>query len=1354
MSKFSIIPSGGGTALYSGCPSFTGTYMKPGMLEFREVCSPTPIDWSVGDYVEYTRTGLTYRLYSTPQVKKQARSTEYGGAFVYQNVQLYDDSKQLDICPFRDLVKGDNRIHFSTQPSISTFEGVDGIAKRIQACLDDMYPGTWYVRLATTAMGASQDLVDLMAEAREFTVSGVSLLGALDKVYEVWPDVGWVFSHERVTIDGSSVWRNVLTIGGAGLSSTASYQYGKGNGLKSITRIVANSDEIATRIFAYGSSRNMLPRWYNSQTIKDADSVDIQNLMLPIDPVGTQGQAGYYPGWGKTLDDGTLKPDAAKAFLDASDAIMAKLGLRPKTYYFDGTGDLPEIYPTVREMTIKEVRDSKSSPSDPYYPSTTVYTDEDERVDTVLSAPTSFDSGLPGETSGVANLESDTLLISANNTFTQLAGLTYYPFYHYQGEWSPGSNGTLDISAVLNLDGYVQMDGIESVKVSISVRKPSYQGGEIIGREYELSPDTDNLVSLSGIELGAEKIRIENVTYTVLVELAVSNAAQLTDKTGTYSISGGITLALENYRKKTFKVGIRQIGFDIGEQANLGEGKTIAMRSGKCAGRSFVIKNCSYVSSTDSWELEIIRSNDESLSQWFPNTDYPISEDDEFVLLDIAMPDEYILVAERRLLKAAQELLADVSVERWQYTPEIDAKFMVENNRAILPAQNMVLSDANVVENTTVSILIDTVTINEGEAAIPTYKVTLRDRKKKTFTEAKGADSKSSNPVTNYSKESSNYGGDSYFTLDANGNVTLKPAYQNLWVPGWLAAGGVDDGGGGGGGGGLITSVKGIADLGTPIVTESLTETFSSKAIESIYEAVVALQQSTPNVSLTNGSTYSTLAVNGVSADFYTKAQVDSALANIDLSDYVTNTALATTLASYVTQSALTTTLADYATKAELAEVNTLVDITTQQDGKLKFEWLNEDEVIVDLNHEHSNYVTVTTTINGVDLSTNRMFYVGKTAIQGVSQSQALQGILSVKETSASSLFEWEASTGAWRFHGNLYADGWVAAGGVGSSGGGGGGVSSFYDLPEIGISSSSTILAGQVLTYNGTAWVNDNLGVSVSNTIPDGTTGYTRVATITINGVSVNINAPADGGGGGGGGTETDPIFSASAAFGITSNDITAWNGKLSGVMMNGSTITPTSGVVNLGTVLTAVPDLSGTYVTLTGVQTISGAKTFSSNLSLNAELLVNSISTVIQDTTNHSALFNYGGRTSQAFNAYGTVINLRAYNASEQANILSVQTDRITVGSQLIPNYQTGINLGGSSSNQRWSTIYGVNANLTGNLVMSSASYIDIGPVRIVYDSVSKAIHITKADSNDNNEYGLYCEGFIASGGVQATS
>lgn len=63
---------------------------------------------------------------------------------------------------------------------------------------------------------------------------------------------------------------------------------------------------------------------------------------------------------------------------------------------------------------------------------------------------------------------------------------------------------------------------------------------------------------------------------------------------------------------------------------------------------------------------------------------------------------------------------------------------------------------------------------------------------------------------------------------------------------------------------------------------------------------------------------------------------------------------------------------------------------------------------------------------------------------------------------------------------------------------------------------------------------------------------------------------------------TETDPVFAASAAHGITSSDISNWNSKTSnigtitGINMNGAS-KGTSGVVDLGTVITAHQDISG---------------------------------------------------------------------------------------------------------------------------------------------------------------------------------
>lgn len=870
MARFTIY-SPTGTALYTGTPSFTGQYMKPGLLEFREVSVPTLLALEPGCYVNYDRTGYRYRIYTVPQIKKQARRATYGGAFVFQGVQLYDASKQLEYCPFRDLVKGDNRIHFSTQPSISTFEGVDGLARRFEACLRDQYDvegvQSWAVRIATPERdGVDSALYEMMLEPREFTVSGMNILECLDKVYEIWPDVGWVYKVEN-GID-------TIVIGGGGINANSgTYAYGKGRGLTSLTRVAANAEEIANRIFAYGSNQNMLPRWYNSQQIKDAESVDIQNLMLPI------GQVGTYPGWGLTDD----LPDAAKAFVENA-ASIAKNGLRPATVYFDGSGEYPAIYPSIRETTIGMVRTAIGDPTAKYYPSTAIYDDADARIDQVLTAPAVFDSGKAGE-DGKAAVKTDSESVSdtASGSVPEAAPpfqkLYFNPFYSKTVEIDGAGDYTLKLNVpatgTATLTGALGYLGICIRAYRINGDSTETLVGERETKMEQSSTDaTAWAFKTAGLTVSREAVSTgQSVRFEARVVIAKTSQGA-----GAYTIAltGNASYSVAFFRAKTFTISIRQVGFDINEQAALGDGKTIAMRSGKCAGRSFAINDVQYDSATDSWMLECWRSEDESLSQWFPNTDYPVEADDEFVLLDIAMPETYIGMAEVKLLRAAEELLADTAVERWQYTPEIDAKYMIENNRVIRAGDFMVLIDNDLIDGSggggepgelvyfqhsgggyfltkngekiafvddagAVRIIVDTIVINEGEAAIPTYKVTLRDRKKKTWTTSESAPTSSSKSVGNTREaeaaqyiDLSNYvttemfeslssrvatlEAESFFMLDTDGNVTLKAAYQNLWVPGWLAAGGVGSGGGGGGGGSstlaelLDVSLSGLAN--------------------------------------------------------------------------------------------------------------------------------------------------------------------------------------------------------------------------------------------------------------------------------------------------------------------------------------------------------------------------------------------------------------------------------------------------------------------------------------------------------------------------------------------------------------
>ena len=563
MARFKILSADGSKVRFEGCPKYVGAYLKPSHLEFSQVSSPTPIDWQVGDYVDYYRTGLRYRLFSIPQATKNARKMSYGSAFVYENVQLFSATKELEIALFRDLVPNDNGIHFSTAPDVSTFENVAGVARRIQACMDDAFPNRWIIAVADVQ---DNDIRNLMAETREFSVSNGSCLSALEQIYNTWKNIGW--SHTYDAYSG----KDIITIGATSVrtagNTTEVFAYGKRQGLSSIKKADANKDGFATRLYVYGSERNIQTRYYNGLSIHNADSVDIRHLMIP---------PKY---WGTT--DGL--PDARKAYLQASDAIVSKYGLIPRTIYFDG-GENEEIYPSIKGMKAIELNalmiESGFGDSE-YLPDPT-----EERIDKAVSA-----SG-----------------------------------------WGDGSK-----------------------------------------EDTEEFPD--------------------------------------------------------------FTMTIQQVGFNIAEQGKLtAEGHaTISMVSGACAGREFKVKVFTY-DRNDRPVLHLEKFWDDSVGMAYPNNLYPINAGDEFVILDIPMPDFYITYAQEKLYKKGQQMLADYTKVSAFYEPSIDPIMVEEKGARLREGMFMQIKDEDIVDgsNNVDYVLIDTINIDES-GILPTYNVTLREQKRSATT--------------------------------------------------------------------------------------------------------------------------------------------------------------------------------------------------------------------------------------------------------------------------------------------------------------------------------------------------------------------------------------------------------------------------------------------------------------------------------------------------------------------------------------------------------------------------------------------------------------------------------------------
>lgn len=277
--------------------------------------SPEPISFAIGDYIIYR--GERFEINYDPGKIKSAPQFTKGDAFKYENVKFNSLSDELTRCDFLDVVLGDNQLHFTGLPKFSFYGGVQDLANRIQANLDRAYPNQWTVVVSPE-------------------YSGTKELNVSVDTQKVWDALSILVNDFETyfTIKGRTI-----TIGAAGVPAGHLFKYGKGNGLYEIEQNAEADQAIVTRLRAYGSTRNLPHRYYNSLTGADGqklipDNMAVQNLMLPSFPYTTQDP-----------------------YIDS--ANKAALGIREGTVFFDGSQEgLEEIYPSIEGMTAQQLHDA------------------------------------------------------------------------------------------------------------------------------------------------------------------------------------------------------------------------------------------------------------------------------------------------------------------------------------------------------------------------------------------------------------------------------------------------------------------------------------------------------------------------------------------------------------------------------------------------------------------------------------------------------------------------------------------------------------------------------------------------------------------------------------------------------------------------------------------------------------------------------------------------------------------------------------------------------------------------------------------------------------------------------------
>ena len=685
----------------------TGRFMEVACIDCT-VKSATPITFEIGDYVIYDYNSLKYSLYDVPTPKKQARSGSYGEAFIYE-LKFKADTEQLDICPFLDLVANDNGLHYTSLPSFSTFENVYGIVARLQANMDYLYPNKWRFNVASTT---DAELSEALSEMKEFSISGESCFEGLKKIYDTW-GVSYIHTFENGT--------NVITLGKSA-GTTSLFRYGKGQGLRTIKKNIQNADQLCTRAYVYGSTRNIPARWYNNNGyIGEAQYAP--NLMIPP----SKWKGGVPQG----------------AYIDAifnGENRIEKYGLRIKTLSYDGSdSNKDEIYPSVEKVTAKNIRDAKIELNEKTNVPSSRYADA-ERMDEVLIGVGSMDDGISTEPGYVLYSDVKSVIVEPQEETMEIAeyiGETKYdlisftkllPLCSFQitkfAQYKP--------KEIYDFIRFEKNDLESTISVKLYLKRPS-------GDFVELK---DSLVFTNKLE---ESLRISNLnwdisdelgTYTLVAEIVVGWSEdyvipQIGEKvTLKYTVDHNVIELARGERKlpSSFSIHIKQIGFDINNcTPSNGAVKTISFKSGLCAGRSFSITSCEYDEDYDSWKLTCQRNEDSSVSQRFPNSIFPVLAGDQFVLLNINMPELYVHTAMQRLYDTAVSDLKHLSLPQYLIEPEIDNIQMLRSPQVLKEGMYMPIEDEDLGLNE--EILIDSVTITDKEKEHRKFEVVLRNDK-------------------------------------------------------------------------------------------------------------------------------------------------------------------------------------------------------------------------------------------------------------------------------------------------------------------------------------------------------------------------------------------------------------------------------------------------------------------------------------------------------------------------------------------------------------------------------------------------------------------------------------------------
>lgn len=183
-----------------------------------------------------------------------------------------------------------------------------------------------------------------------------------------------------------------------------------------------------------------------------------------------------------------------------------------------------------------------------------------------------------------------------------------------------------------------------------------------------------------------------------------------------------------NPEQSYFNVWIKDIGFNINEYLTPTTA-IFSVKDGRLGGYEFEITNCVTDTSVEGakYRLTLNRNQDDNFI--IPDAIINMQPGDHFVLLEIYMPEVYVLMAEQRLLNKAKEYLGKYDHAQTTYAISIDELFLAKNL-----ALGEIIQEGNLLHivdkglGIDQNIIIQSLSIQYSADEVPVYDITLSDQ--------------------------------------------------------------------------------------------------------------------------------------------------------------------------------------------------------------------------------------------------------------------------------------------------------------------------------------------------------------------------------------------------------------------------------------------------------------------------------------------------------------------------------------------------------------------------------------------------------------------------------------------------